>query len=280
MRWLLNKIIKSFLKASFMSIISLLSDFGIKDSYVAQMKAIILSINPKARIIDITHEIEKFNIRNGAFVLASAVTSFPPKTIHVAVVDPGVGTKRRPIIIKTKKSLYVGPDNGLLILAASQENIVKIYSIENSKYISSNISKTFHGRDIFAPAAAYLSTGISSSLFGKEIHDHQIPEFTKKKVENGQIIGEILYIDDFGNVISNISKEDLRQARLLNKNSLNITVGSNVINLDFSSAYGNVPIGDPLTLIGSSSFLECSVNRGSFSRLFNAEVGEIFIVSV
>ena len=263
-----------------MSIISLLSDFGIKDSYVAQMKAIILSINTKARIIDITHEIEKFNIRNGAFVLASAVTSFPPKTIHVAVVDPGVGTKRRPIIIKTKKSLYVGPDNGLLILAASQENIVKIYSIENSKYISSNISKTFHGRDIFAPAAAYLSTGISFSLFGKEIHDHQIPEFTKKKVEKGQIIGEVLHIDDFGNVISNISMEDLKQARLLTENSLNITVGSTEINLDFSSAYGNVPIGDPLALIGSSSFLECSVNRGSFSRLFNAEVGEIFIVSV
>ncbi|MEJ2272273.1 MAG: SAM-dependent chlorinase/fluorinase [Candidatus Bathyarchaeota archaeon] len=148
-----------------MAVISLLSDFGMKDSYVAQMKAIILSINPEVRIIDITHEIEKFNIRNGAFVLASAVNSFPPKSIHVAVVDPGVGTKRRPIIIKTKKSLFVGPDNGLLILAANQESIVKIYSIENSQYTLSNISKTFHGRDIFAPAAAYLSTGIPSSLF-------------------------------------------------------------------------------------------------------------------
>jgi S-adenosylmethionine hydrolase len=262
-----------------MAVISLLSDFGMKDSYVAQMKAIILSINPEVRIIDITHEIEKFNIRNGAFVLASAVNSFPPKSIHVAVVDPGVGTKRRPIIIKTKKSLFVGPDNGLLILAANQESIVKIYSIENSQYTLSNISKTFHGRDIFAPAAAYLSTGIPSSLFGKEIIDHQIPGFTKNNIKKGQIIGEILHVDDFGNVISNISKEDLKQARLLNKNSLNVTVDGNMMNLDFSSAYGNVPIGVPLILIGSSSFLECSVNKGNFSKLFNANVGELFIVS-
>lgn len=262
-----------------MSIISLLSDFGNRDSYVAQMKAVILSVNPKVRIVDITHEVEKFNIRNGAFVLASAAVYFPPKTIHVAVVDPGVGTRRRPLIIETKKNLFVGPDNGLLLLAARKEDILKIYSIEDPKYILSNISKTFHGRDIFASAAAYLSTGISPSLFGKEIHDYQIPKFSKRNIRKGKIIGEILHVDDFGNIISNISSEDLRQAGLLDNNSLKVNVGNNTFNLEFSSTYGNVPIGIPLALIGSSDFLECSVNRGNFSKLFDVKIGEFFSVS-
>ncbi|MEJ2241975.1 MAG: SAM-dependent chlorinase/fluorinase [Candidatus Bathyarchaeota archaeon] len=218
-------------------------------------------------------------MRNGAFILASAVASFPPKTIHVAVVDPGVGTKRRPIVIETKKNLFVGPDNGLLILAAKKEDILKIYSIENSQYILSKISKTFHGRDIFAPAAAYLSTGISPSLFGQEIHDYQIPKFSKKNIRKGKIIGEILHVDDFGNVISNIASEDLRQAELLDRNSLKVNIGKNTLNLEFCSAYGNVPIGIPLALIGSSNFFECSVNKGNFSKLFDVQIGEFFSVS-
>ena len=122
-----------------MSIISLLSDFGHKDPYVAEMKAVILSINPQARIIDITHEIEKFNIRMGAYILASAAPYFPPNTIHVAVVDPGVGTKRRPIIAETNRSLYVGPDNGLLMLAAHKEHITNVYQIDNPKYMLSKV---------------------------------------------------------------------------------------------------------------------------------------------
>jgi len=126
-----------------MSIISLLSDFGNKDPYVAEMKAVILSINPQVRIIDITHEIEKFNFRMGAYVLASAAPYFPPHTIHVAVVDPGVGTKRRPIIAETSRSLYVGPDNGLLMLAAHKEHILNVYTIDNPEYMLSQCQKLF-----------------------------------------------------------------------------------------------------------------------------------------
>ena len=139
-----------------MSIISLLSDFGLKDAYVAEMKAIIITINPLVRLIDITHQIEKFSIRRAAYILASVTPYFPEKTIHLAVVDPGVGTKRRPIIVETKRGLYVGPDNGLLMLAAYKEDIINVYLIDNPKYMLSKVSKTFHGRDIFAPAAAYL----------------------------------------------------------------------------------------------------------------------------
>jgi len=262
-----------------MSIISLLSDFGHKDPYVAEMKAVILSINPQARIVDITHKIEKFNIRMGAYVLASAAPYFPPNTIHVAVVDPGVGTKRRPIIAETNRSLYVGPDNGLLMLAAHKENIKNVYQIDNPKYILSKVSKTFHGRDIFAPAAAHLTRGIKPSDFGPLIQDYILPEFAKPHARNGELIGEVLHIDDFGNTISNITFEDLEKMGFHKANSLLVTLGSKTLNIRFCSAYGEVPYGTPLALIGSSNFLEVAVNQGSASRIFKAKVGGTFHVS-
>jgi S-adenosylmethionine hydrolase len=262
-----------------MSIISLLSDFGNKDPYVAEMKAVILSINPQARIIDITHEIEKFNIRMGAYVLASAVPYFPPNTIHVAVVDPGVGTKRRPIIAETRRSLYVGPDNGLLMLAAHKEHITNVYQIDNPKYMLSHISKTFHGRDIFAPAAAHLTRGKDPSDFGSEIQDYIIPEFAKPHARNGELRGEILHIDDFGNIISNIALDDLEKMGFHEGNSLLVRIGKKTLTLQFCSAYGEVPAGTPLALIGGSNFLEVAVNQGSASGIFKAKVGESFHVS-
>ena len=195
-----------------MSIISLLSDFGQKDPYVAEMKAVILSINPQARIVDITHEVEKFNIRMGAFILASATPYFPPNTVHVAVVDPGVGTERRSIIVETKRGFYVGPDNGLLMLAAHKEGIVKVYHIDNPKYMLSRVSRTFHGRDIFAPAAAHLAAGTNPFEFGPAIEDYVFPEFVKSQAKRGEVVGEVLHIDGFGNIVSNISVEDLESA--------------------------------------------------------------------
>jgi len=263
-----------------MSIISLLSDFGHKDPYVAEMKAVILSINPEAHIVDITHEIEKFNIRMGAYVLASATPYFPPNTIHVAVVDPGVGTKRRPIIAETNRSLYVGPDNGLLMLAAHKEHIKKVYHIDNPKYMLSQVSKTFHGRDIFAPAAAHLTGGIKPSDFGPAIHDYILPEFAKPQAKRGELIGEVLHIDDFGNIVSNITLEDLESARFHEGNSLLVTLGSKTLNIQFCSAYGEVPSGTPLALIGSSNFLEVAVNQESASKIFKAKVGDTFHISV
>jgi len=262
-----------------MSIISLLSDFGVKDAYVAEMKATIVSINPLAILIDITHEIDKFSIRKGAYVLASAAPYFPLKTIHLAVVDPGVGTKRQPIIVETKRSVYVGPDNGLLMLAADKEEIINVYAIDNPKYMLSRVSKTFHGRDIFAPAAAYLTKGVSPSEFGSKIYDYVFPNFVKSCIENGELLGEILHIDDFGNVISNISGEDLRQAGVHETHSLNVKINDKNFNLQFCSTYNNVPIDNPLTLIGSSNFLEFAVNQGSGRMFFNAKVGDLISVS-
>jgi S-adenosylmethionine hydrolase len=262
-----------------MSVISLLSDFGGKDPYVAEMKAVIRSISPQAHIVDITHQIEKFDIRMGAYVLASAAPYFPPKTVHVAVVDPGVGTKRRPIIVETSRSLYVGPDNGLLMLAAHKEHVTNVYHIDNPDYMLSKVSKTFHGRDIFAPAAAHLAQGTTPSDFGPAINDYVIPEFAKPQQRNGGLLGEVLHIDDFGNIVSNISAEDLKKMGFHEGNSLLVRLGNKNLTIRFCSAYGEVPSGTPLALIGSSNFLEAAVNQGSASRIFGAKVGDAFHVS-
>jgi len=262
-----------------MCIISLLSDFGHKDPYVAEMKAVILSINPKVRIVDVTHEIEKFNIRMGSYVLASAAPYFPKNTVHVAVVDPGVGTKRRPIIVETSRSFYVGPDNGLLMLAAHKEHITNVYEIDNPDYMLPNVSKTFHGRDIFAPAAAHLTEGTKPSMFGQPLQDYVVPEFAKPRQRNGEVLGEVLHVDDFGNTISNISSEDLKKAGIHEGDLLDVRLGGKTVTLRFCSAYDEVPVGTPLALIGGSNFLEVAVNQESASRTFRAKVGDKFAVS-
>ncbi len=263
-----------------MSIISLLSDFGHKDPYVAEMKAVILSINPEAHIVDISHEIEKFNIRMGAYVLASAAPYFPEKSVHVGVVDPGVGTQRRAIIVETSRSFYVGPDNGLLMLAAQKEHITNVYTIDNPKYMMPKVSRTFHGRDIFAPAAAHLAAGSEPSDFGPVIDDYIVPDFAKSRQRNGELLGKVLHIDDFGNTISNISAEDLKNVGIREGNTIQVMLGDRTLTLKFCSAYGEVPGGTSLALVGSSNFLEVAVNQRNASRTFGAKVGDTFCVSV
>jgi hypothetical protein len=243
------------------------------------MKAVILSINPQTQVIDVTHQISKFDIRMGAYVLASVAPYFPRGTVHVAVVDPGVGTKRRPIIVETSRNLYVGPDNGLLMLAAHKEDIKNVYAIENPEYMLPHVSNTFHGRDIFAPAAAHLTHGNKPSTFGATIHDYVVPDFTKPHKENGGLRGQILHIDDFGNIISNVSAEDLKTMGFREGDSLVVGLADKTLNVRFCGAYGEVPSDTPLALIGGSNFLELAVNRGSASTVFGATVGESFRVS-
>ncbi|MEJ2243746.1 MAG: SAM-dependent chlorinase/fluorinase [Candidatus Bathyarchaeota archaeon] len=259
-----------------MSIISLLTDFGLKDPYVAQMKAAILSINPNICLVDISHQVTKFSIPMGAYCLACAAPYFPSKTIHVVVVDPGVGTKRRPIIVETKLNFYVGPDNGVLMLAAQKEKITHVYSIKNPDYLLSKVSNTFHGRDIFAPTAAHLTKGVKACEFGPEIHDYILPNFAKPQTTNSKIVGEVLHIDNFGNLISNISVQHLEEAKILTGTTIHADVGGHSLDLPFCLAYGEVYLGDSLVLVGSSGFVELAVNRGSAAKLFGATVGDMF----
>ena len=261
-------------------IVTLLSDFGLKDPYVAEMKAVILSICPNATIVDISHQVRKFDIRMGAFILAQAAPYFPEGTIHVAVVDPGVGTKRRPIIIEAKNGLYVGPDNGLLMLASQREEVIRIYEIANPRYMLNKVSATFHGRDIFSPAAAHLAKGTSPSDFGSEIFDPVTPSFAKPLIEKGKIRGEVIHIDGFGNVITNITPRDLRKTGFEQGRSLLFRLGDEDLILRLCTAYGDVPRNTPLAIVGSSGFLEVAVNQGDASKTFKAKTGDKTIIEV
>jgi len=261
-------------------LVTLLSDFGLKDPYVAEMKAVISTISPEARIIDISHSIEKFNIRMGAFVLASATRYFPKGTIHVAVVDPGVGTKRRALLVETKHAFYVGPDNGLLILAAQNEGIRHVYATTNPKLMLPRVSSTFHGRDVFAAAAAYLANGTPSTDFGSEISDYTVPKFAKPFLKTGELMGEVLHIDDFGNIITNITNKDLEKIRIKPKNLLSIKMKSRLWKIRFCTVYGDIATKTVLALIGSHDFLEIAVNQGNASKRFKTKVGDAVAVSL
>jgi len=247
-----------------LAIITLLSDFGLKDPYVAEMKAVILSICPEASIVDISHDIEKFDIRMGAFVLASAAPYFPQSTIHIAVVDPGVGTKRRPIIVETKRAFYVGPDNGLLMLSARKEGVRHVYDISNPHYMLPQVSRTFHGRDIFAPAAAHLAKGHPPSKFGTEIHDYVIPKFAKPHLRKG----------------TNISVRDLERIGASEDCLLHVKFKDEILDLRLCSAYGQVPAERALAIIGSSDFLEISVSQAGASQIFQVKMGDSISISL
>lgn len=259
-------------------IITLLSDFGLRDSYVAEMKAVILSISPNVHIVDISHEVRKFDVRMGAFLLARAAPFFPKGTVHVAIVDPGVGTERRPIIVETKKSFYVGPDNGLLMLSAQRENIRHVYVVENRKYMLKSISRTFHGRDIFAPAAAHLTRGVPPSEMGSEIRDPITPSFARPKVLDRSIKGEIIYIDDFGNLVTNIADSDLKLLGIEESDNLLVELGKEKMLLRLCKAYGEAETGRPLAIIGSCNFLEIAVNQGNASKFFGVRGGEEIVI--
>ncbi|MFQ5759153.1 MAG: S-adenosyl-l-methionine hydroxide adenosyltransferase family protein [Candidatus Bathyarchaeia archaeon] len=257
-----------------MAVITLLSDFGSKDPYVAEMKAVILSICPETRIVDISHEIETFDVHMGAFILASAAPYFPQGTIHVGVVDPGVGTKRRPIIVEAEQGFYVGPDNGLLMLSARKEGISHAYNISNPQYMRPEVSRTFHGRDIFAPAAAHLAKGHSPFEFGTEIHDYVLPKFAEPQLRNEGFLGEVLHIDCFGNIITNISVRDLEKIGACEGCLLHVELKDKVLDLKLCSAYGQVPAERALAIIGSSDFLEISVNQANASQIFGVKTGD------
>jgi S-adenosyl-L-methionine hydrolase (adenosine-forming) len=261
-------------------IITLLSDFGLKDPYVAEMKAVILGICSDARIVDISHSVPKFDVRMGAFTLASAAPYFPNGAIHVAVVDPSVGTTRRALIVKTERYFYVGPDNGLLMLAAEKDGIVQVHAIENPEFMLGNVSSTFHGRDVFAPAAAHLANRVLFREFGPEVKDYERLLFSKPSLNAGkELRGEVLHIDDFGNLITNVSSSDLAKLGIKITRLLNIRLKDTLLHLQLYKTYGEAPLRSALAIIGSHDLLEISVNQGSASRKLKAKVGDSLIVS-
>jgi len=246
--------------------ITLLSDFGLKDRYAAQMKAVILSICPKATIVDISHQVERHNLRMGAFILASAAPYFPDGTIHVAVVDPGVGGKRRPILIATTRSFYVGPDNGLLLLAAKSHEINKVYHIVERRFMADKISATFHGRDIFAPVAAHIANGVEPSRIGRVVTDFVVPDYSEAKIERGAVDCEVVHIDGFGNVVTNLHSRDLGKTAVRYGSLFKLKHKGKSVGLKLCRTYSDVHVGALQALIGSHGFLEIAVNQGSAAK--------------
>src|SRR3990170_5025465 len=259
------------------NIITLTTDFGLKDPYVAEMKAVILSLCPNVNIVDVTHEIEKFNIRMGAYVLASVAPYFPKGTIHVVVVDPGVGTQRRSLIMQTRKGFFVGPDNGVLFLAAEKQGLVCIHEVTNRKLMLSHISNTFHGRDIFAPAAAHLANGVLPADFGPEIQDVFKPDFAKVTLSKGVLKGEVLHVDGFGNMITNFREEDLKHLRI--EASINVELANSKMTLKLGKTYAETKPKETIALVGSHGYVEIAVNQGSAAEEFKAKPGYKILLS-
>ncbi len=259
-------------------LITLLSDFGLRDPYVAEMKAVILSICPDVTIIDVSHEVDKYDVRMGAYMLARAAPFFPEGTIHVAVVDPGVGTERRPIIIESERGFYVGPDNGLLMLSAIKEGVAHVYEITNRKYMLKTVSKTFHGRDVFCPAAAHLAKGVKPSEFGPEVSNPLVPTFAQSSVCDREICGEVVHVDGFGNIVTNITEEQLKATGVREGERLSVALKENEVSVKLCSAYGNVSVNSPLAIIGSSGFLEVAVNRGNATQNYGIKAGDKVVI--
>jgi hypothetical protein len=249
-------------------IITLTTDFGQRDPYVAMMKGVILCINREARIVDITHQIAAGSIAEGASILKDAHRFFPSGTVHLGVVDPGVGGPRRPIALVLENYVFVGPDNGLfwpLIQTAGQCEVIRL---THKRYWLNEISATFHGRDIFAPVAAHLSKGVDPFAMGETIDDPMPLQVPLPRMEGSALVGEVVRIDHFGNLITNITREHL--APFLESKDLTIRIGVVVLKT-LSTTYSDVPEAQPLALIGSSNALEIAVNGGNAAHDLGGE---------
>jgi len=250
-------------------IIALLTDFGLTDHYAASLKAVILSINPNANIVDISHSVRPQNINEGAFLLREVYPHFPKGTIFVGVVDPGVGSLRRALCIRTSRGYLIGPDNGILSRAVENETKYEIRKIENDRYFRKPVSHTFHGRDIFAPVAAHLSLKDIFSMLGPLIYEIKMLTQAAPQLSKKSILGEIMYMDRFGNAISNISKNlILARQRKLRVKLKSITL--NKICDYFSQGKKN----ELMAVWNSSDWLEFAIPNGSAQAKCKLNVGD------
>jgi len=245
-------------------IITLTSDFGLRDAYLGIMKGVILGIFPKAQLVDLSHNIEPQNIPEASYILLSAVKFFPPGTVHLAVVDPGVGSARRAIIVESKKQFLVGPDNGIFTDFITAES--KIYELTEQKFFLNKISQTFHGRDIFAPVSAHLAKGVSPEELGTPIQDPVLSARPQPKMIEGKIQGEVIYIDRFGNLITNIPEA------MIPKRPIIRIMGKEIIGL--AKNYAEQAPRTLIAIIGSAGFLEISLTQGNASEKLKAGIGQ------
>ncbi len=244
-------------------LITLTSDFGTRDGFVAQMKGVILGINPRARLVDVTHDIQPFSVLEGALVLKGISPHFPSGTIHVAVVDPGVGSNRRGIGLRTGEQTFVGPDNGLFSLIIHDNRACEMREIQNPDYTQPEPHPTFHGRDVFAPTAAHLSAGKPFAAVGPLIDNPMMLSVPPVRENARGLEGAVIYVDRFGNLTTNIDKA------MLTRVVGTIFLGDVTIQ-GLNRFFEEVPEGEPVALINSFGLLEIAVNRDSASQVLEA----------
>ncbi len=264
-----------------MSVITLLTDFGTHDSYAGIMKGVILSTSPSSTIVDITHHIDPQDITQAAFILQSAFRYFPGGTVHTIIVDPGVGSGRTIIAAQINEHLFLAPDNGVLSLVMDEERVEAIIRVNNSEYFLKPVSRTFHGRDIFAPIAGHLANGIALERLGPLVEKKTICrlEIDQPSIsDTGELSGTIIRIDHFGNLITNIDYHLLKEIiKAGSPKTLDFRIGKKNVK-GLSQTYNDKLPATPLALIGSTGHLEISVNCGNASQYFNAKKGDLITV--
>jgi S-adenosylmethionine hydrolase len=253
------------------SVLTLLTDFGTADYFVGAMKGVILDINPNAQLVDITHEIPAQDIESGAFTILSSYQSFPSKTIHVAVVDPGVGSQRRAIAVRAKKQFFVGPDNGLFSYVMERESTYEVVHLTAEKYFRHPLSQTFHGRDVFAPVAAAISKGVKFSALGPRVTDPvRLPTLAPLQARRNEIEGRIIHIDHFGNCMTNFTRE---QISVQKETEATLLVKGKRIKT-FRQFYEDDASREKLFAIwGSAGFVEIAAQNSSAANVLKAERG-------
>ncbi len=245
-------------------IITLTTDYGTNDHLVGTLKGVILKINPEATIVDITHNVAPYDLLDGALAIGAAYAYFPPRTIHVVVVDPGVGTDRRPLLVSGENQYFIAPDNGVLSLVYEREQDIVVRHANVEHYYLQPLSKTFHGRDIFAPVAAWFSKGAQIASMGEEIADFKRFAMPRPKASDGVSKGVVMRVDAFGNLVTNFRSEDLPETAL-QSGAVKFQVGSHpVIRLVDTFAQGRE--GEPVAYVGASGYIEVAVNKSNASR--------------
>jgi S-adenosyl-L-methionine hydrolase (adenosine-forming) len=256
------------------SVITLTTDFGTADWFVGTMKGVIAGIAPTANVIDLTHDLPPGDIRGGAFALAASYRFFPKGAIYVAVVDPGIGSARKAIAVQTAKAVFVGPDNGVLSWALAKEEVRAIHALENQAYFLQPVSRTFHGRDVFAPVAAHLSRGVPIRKLGPPLKDFVRLPWPEPRVRRGGFEGEVVYIDRFGNAITNLESgllEGCGRASCQVYAKRRWTCPLKVF-------YQAVPPKKPVALVGSSGFLEIAINGDSAENALGLRIGTRVVI--
>jgi S-adenosyl-L-methionine hydrolase (adenosine-forming) len=254
-------------------IITLTTDFGLNDHFIGTMKGVILSIEPEAEIVDICHSVQAFDVLDGALTISQAYSYFPSSTVHMVIVDPGVGTARRPLIVTSERHHFVAPDNGVLSLIYQKEQRLSARHVTADHYYLQPISQTFHARDIFSPVAAYLAKGVDPGKFGDEVSDFVKFAAPKPKAANENTLrGVVLKVDRFGNLITNITPQDAPMLFAEQPPAFKIVVGKREIT-EIKSAYALGAPGEVFGILGSMGYLEIAANRGAAAQILGVNRG-------